>query len=354
MVVWFDACLFSAVKAGAANHRIKKTTDTRGEDVVLYSEVASQIFVPFHERRRPIEFQGIFQQSSEVIVEIGFGQGEFLIQQVLDQPQCHYIGIEMDWGRIRKTFQRIACLGEDERRLMCERLKIFHIDAWIFFERMCCPQTLEELVCLFPCPWPKDRHEHHRLFSNEFLCLLNSRLKDGKTLTVVTDHWPYAEWIQEQHQQQETGFDLRTEKANSRFETKFERKWRAAGQEVFCRMEFKKIRHLEMPLREDRPLKAYYHQEFVPEHFVLTDENAPYAVIFKDFLYDDKEKKGMVQALVSERHLTQHVFIGIVKTEKGWCVLKLGGQQVIPSEGVARAIEVVSQAVEASSRRPPL
>jgi len=316
---------------------------------VGYTEVASQIFVPFHKHQRPIAFGGIFPRPAKVTVEIGFGHGEFLVRQVLEQPQSNFIGIEMDWGRFRKTCQRIGRLGKEERRLVEEHLKTFHVDAWIFFERICPAQSLEEVVCLFPCPWPKDRHVHHRLFSNEFLRLVNSRLKEGKTLTVVTDHWPYADWIQEQSKERDTGFDLVTGKTGAKFETKFERKWLAAGQDVFCRMEFRKARHTDVPLKEDNPLKAYFHRAFDPDHFELTDESAESAVVFKDFLYDPRQEKGLVQAVVSEAHLIQHVFIGIVKADKGWCVLKMGGQQVLPSEGVARAIELVSQAVERSS-----
>jgi tRNA (guanine-N7-)-methyltransferase len=318
--------------------------------VVFDNEVASQIFVPFHEYRRPMQVERLFQGSSELVVEVGSGQGEFLVQQALERPQCRYIGIEMDWGRVRKICQRVARLEERERKNAVDRIRIFHVDAWIFFERMCAPRTLDELVCLFPCPWPKDRHEHHRLFSNEFLRVLNSRLKEGKALTVVTDHLPYAQWIEEQARAADTGFDLKLEETGSRFDTKFERKWRAAGQDVFYRMEFTKARNVDMPLKEDISLKAYYHQKFEPERFVLTDESAGQAVIFKDFLYDPRQKKGVVQVVVSEPHLTQHVFIGIVSTEKGWCVLKMGGQQVVPSDGVARAIELVSRAVEQSGR----
>ncbi|NOQ69909.1 MAG: hypothetical protein GQ573_07370, partial [Gammaproteobacteria bacterium] len=40
-------------------------------------------------------FDKLFNNNNEVIIEIGFGNGESLLQQAINQPQYNFIGIEV-------------------------------------------------------------------------------------------------------------------------------------------------------------------------------------------------------------------------------------------------------------------
>ncbi len=114
---------------------------------------------------------------------------------------------------------------------------------------------------------------------------------------------------------------------------------------------FQKKEHVDVPVKEDVALKAYYHEHFVPENFHLEKEvSNGIAVVPKEWIYDQAEQKGMARLVISEEHLTQHFWVVIIKTQKGWCVLRSEGQQVLPTSGTARAIEIVSEAVHRTNR----
>lgn len=314
-----------------------------------YRRVASEIFLSHYDQKRPLDWIDIFGKGRPLMVEIGFGQGEHLVRCVDRHHDRHYIGIELDWGRIRKCFKKIRGKSSEKEKDFCDRLRILQVDAWAAFERLFEPKTVDQIECLFPCPWPKDRHEHHRLFCHDFLRLLNSRLKANGSIHVVTDHWPYAGWILEEVKG--AGFTVQQKTIPAQYETKFERKWRAEGQQEFCELIFQKNKHVNVAVKEDAELKAYYCEDFHPEKFLFEEYIADdAAIVAKDWIYDEAQQKGMLRVVISEEHLTQHVWIGIVKTPKGWCVLKAQGQHVLPTPGLAKAIELAAEAVKQTSR----
>ena len=93
------------------------------------------------------------------------------------------------------------------------------------------PKTIARVHCLYPPPWPKKSDAKHRLFTADFLKLVNSRLVDGGVLKIVTDHHPYIDWIQENIQ--DTGFSVEFKNIQANYGTKFEKKWVEGGQSEF-------------------------------------------------------------------------------------------------------------------------
>ena len=53
--------------------------------------------------------------------------------------------------------------------------------------------SLDEVVILFPDPWPKKRHHKRRLVQSAFIELVTERLAPGGLLRMATDWQPYAE-----------------------------------------------------------------------------------------------------------------------------------------------------------------
>lgn len=313
-----------------------------------YWDVAREVFIPYYDVARPLDWQNIFPDHRPLQLEIGFGHGEYVLSCLAQDQGKNYIGIELDWGRIQKCVKRAARFPSDIQAIFKQQLRILHADAWVSLERFFRQKTIAHAVCLFPCPWPKDRHEHHRLFSQDFLRLLNSRLDDGGSLECVTDAQPYADWIMAQTN--DTGFRVTRQTVAAQFGTKFERKWSAAGQKEFYQLILEKEHHLDIMVKEDAEVKAFYHRDFFPDVFEVKEECANgIAVVPKEWMFDPIQQKGFVRLIVSEQHLTQPLWIVIIKTHKGWCVARAEGQNVLPTPGTARAIELVSHAVAATS-----
>ena len=189
--------------------------------------------VPLTAHSTSIAWEEIFGRSAPLYVEIGFGCGEVLIREAQKNQAVHYIGIEQHWERIYKTLRRMTRLetGEGAESVLFDNIRILKADARVVLERFFMPYSIEHVYSIFPCPWPKKGHVKHRLFSRSFLRLLNSRLKRRGTVQIVTDHEPYLEWILGQLNR--TGLASETKVISPRFQTKFERKWQAEGQEKF-------------------------------------------------------------------------------------------------------------------------
>lgn len=298
-------------------------------------------FIHWQETERPINWDKRFGRKAPVEVEIGFGNGAFLVKHAQNNPDRNFIGIEVGWGSVRRALRKI-----NQMELMNVRLLL--ADVRIVFEYLTAPQSLHRVYSLFPMPWPKERHERYRVFSHSFLKLLNSRLVHGGEAHVVTDFQPYAQWIREQL----PGTGLAVEEQSTRpvFDTKYERKWCEEGQKTFFDVRLIKEQSLDFPLRKEEPVKTYCVDHFDPERFAPEEERVDIVVKFKDYLYDPLRQKAMTRALVVEETITQTIWIEIGRGERGWHIHPASGSGALPTVGVQRAVDLAYEAVMASTQ----
>jgi len=289
---------------------------------------------------RPVDWKEVFNRDVPLDVEIGFGIGEFLARRTTDFPERNIVGIEQIWERTYKALKKIKDLSP------YRFIKILHIDAWVAFERLFDLKTIDKIFCLYPCPWPKKGHIKHRLFSHDFLKLLNSRLKNGGEITLVTDFYPFFEWVL--NESLETGFTVKTKKISPQYDTKFERKWIGGGQEQFFEIYFKKVEHQNVNSKRDEDLRVYKIKNFDSKTFQFSDYKEDIAVIFKDMLFDDEQERAMIHLIVSEEHLVQHFWVSVKKEKDHWIIAKAEGQNFFPTTGVAKAIELVFESAQHS------
>jgi tRNA (guanine-N7-)-methyltransferase len=280
----------------------------------------------------PVDWANVFGNRNPLEVEIGFGTGEYIIAVAARDAECNFVGFEQDAKRTIKTLKKIHKAGLTNVRLL-------KLDAVQGLEHLFKPASLRKVHCLFPCPWPKKRHTKHRLFQEDVLRLIHSRLKPGGELLIVTDHKPYADWISENSLPEDFRFERRT--VQPRFDTKFERKWREAGQEEFYELVLTRTDGQPVDHKGVEPVKVYFLKELVPERMAFEDQSGLFMIQFSDFLFDAVRKKAMVHVIVTEDRRSQHAWIMIKHTSKGWCVSLAEGSAVLPTEGVQKAVELV-------------
>lgn len=293
-------------------------------------------FIRWRTTERPVPWTDVFGRSAPLEVEIGFGNGEFLIRHAQEHPERDFVGIDLEWASVQRGLRRIA-------QVEATNIRVLQADAQVVFERIFAPQTLHRVYSLFPCPWPKERHTKYRLFSRTFLRLINSRLIETGEAQIVTDSAPYAQWVETQAPG--TGFTLGSEPTPLRFRTKYERKWRAQGQESFYNLRLTKHQHLPIPLREDVPVQTHRIDHFDPEHFCPDNVRGAITVEFKDFLYDPKKQRGMVWVFTVEAGLTQDFWIQIIRKRDCWHIRPAPGCAVVPTVSVQRALDLVRDVV---------
>jgi tRNA (guanine-N7-)-methyltransferase len=191
-------------------------------------------------------------------------------------------------------------------------------------------------------PWPKRHHERNRLFSHNFLNLLNNRLMDKRAVHIVTDCEPYFNWVLEQLPG--TGFTVETKISCPQFNTKYERKWQEKGQNKFFEINLVKLEHREISEKKEAALRTYSLNHFDPEKFSPKDERGEIVVKFQDFLFDHNRQRGMVRVIVVEDLFTQDFWIAIESREESWHIKVAPGCEVASTVGVQRALDLVYEA----------
>ncbi len=290
-----------------------------------------------------LNWQEEFGRKAPLNVEIGFGMGEFLVRTALKNPSNDFVGIETDWERIHKTLKRIKRESTEQKKEL-KNVRILKIDARIAFLFLFSSQAIDNIFCLFPCPWPKKEHIKYRLFTNDFLSLMNNRLVSKGQIQIVTDSFPFYEWIL--GEVKNSGFSVKTEKISPKFDTKYERKWQAGGQNEFYEIVLIKEKHIKVEEQKRVNLKAYKINNFNPDNFQFEDKTDAVSVILKDFVFDYKKERGTFLFVVAEDKLTQYFRVLIDKRKDGWQICRADGQNLFPTPGIEMALQLTFEAVE--------
>lgn len=135
-------------------------------------------------------FAGDVAEPLPLVVEIGFGRGEFLMALAAEHPERAFLGVEYSGKRVLKMARRVARSGLANLRLIQAR-------GEDVVEELLEPGSVETFWINFPDPWPKKRHHRRRLIQPERVHALALRLVPGGRLQVATDDVAYAEWIAE-------------------------------------------------------------------------------------------------------------------------------------------------------------
>lgn len=126
-------------------------------------------------------------QTRRLAVELGFGYGEHLLAQAQAHPDIAYIGAELYENGIA---QAVAALATTP----LPNLRLWPADARELI-KLLPHDTVEQVYILYPDPWPKRRQQKRRLINQPFLDQLAQRLRRGGTLTFVSDHAAYVNWV---------------------------------------------------------------------------------------------------------------------------------------------------------------
>ena len=132
----------------------------------------------------PIDLAELFSKERPLEVELGSGDGSFLAKYAGRHPEKNFIGVERLLGRLRK-------LDRKGRRAGLTNLRGLRIESSYFLEYLLPPRSAVALHIYFPDPWPKRRHQRHRLINERFPELARGALRPGGMVFLRTDDGPY-------------------------------------------------------------------------------------------------------------------------------------------------------------------
>lgn len=139
---------------------------------------------------QPVDFSTVFPKPADLVVEIGFGNGEQLLFGALHEPERNFIGIEVHSPGVGRALNAVAEAG-------LGNIRIYRHDAVEVLRDDIADGSLSEVRIYFPDPWHKKRHHKRRLIQADFIALLCLKLKPGGLLHLASDWQEYVEHMWE-------------------------------------------------------------------------------------------------------------------------------------------------------------
>ncbi len=169
----------------------------------------------------------ILRDGRPLEVDLGCGDGSFLMDMAAEHPERDFLGVERLLGRVRKV-----CRKATRRRL--ENARVLRLESRYVVEWLLPEETVSRLHLLCPDPWPKVRHHRRRLAQVEFLAAVKRVLVPGGEFLFMTDHEEYFHWVEEKVAEF-AGFELLEWAEDSFFypKTDFQQQWESEGKSMW-------------------------------------------------------------------------------------------------------------------------
>jgi tRNA (guanine-N7-)-methyltransferase len=137
---------------------------------------------------RPIDWLELFGRSAPVVIDIGCGNGRYLLSSAVARPECDHLGVDtlpvvVRYARRRGNQRGLTNLKYavgGGRELLADHVK---------------PGTVAEIHCYHPQPYYDPRQVHRRLIAPEFLALVHRTLVPGGLFVIQTDNPGYWRYI---------------------------------------------------------------------------------------------------------------------------------------------------------------
>jgi len=276
----------------------------------------------------PAPWEEIFGREAPLLIEIGFGGGQFLVHLARKRPECNILGVEISAPSLRQGEKQI-------RRSGLNFIRLVQGDARLALQALCKPGTVGGIYVNFPDPWPKASHASRRLITDHFLCLVATRLSAGGELEIATDHEEYASAIADCLERSPflasaigTPF---TKEDDGRLRTKYE----MSALEESRRCRYFKWRRNQIPA----PNAFHLPTEFPMPHVILRTTLAPQDIAsrFKAFQVTDggarvrfigcclsgNKNLLLIDTYVNEEPLDQRIGLAVRRRRSGDLLLKL-------------------------------
>lgn len=138
----------------------------------------------FPEQFPKLTCSALFSQTGLISLDIGCGTGEFTNAVALQHPEEWFVGVEISRRSIYHAVNQAA------RRNIPNVLYIK--TDFKLIDPLLEPNSLGTVYLNFPDPnYGGKNRQKHRIFSNEFLSLMDGALSPSGTIQVVTDQKPF-------------------------------------------------------------------------------------------------------------------------------------------------------------------
>ena len=170
----------------------------------------------------PLRLAELFPHAQPLEVELGCGDASFLVEYARQHPKTNFIGVERLLGRLQK-------LDRKGRRAGLANTRGVRIESAYFLQYLLPTNSTTALHIYFPDPWPKKKHQRHRLINEQFPTLARTVLAPGGHVYLRTDDADYFTQMNEVFAAAKEFAKVETPASLTEMTTDFERDFNAQG-----------------------------------------------------------------------------------------------------------------------------
>jgi tRNA (guanine-N7-)-methyltransferase len=183
-----------------------------------------------NETGQRLDLAQLFGRDARRVLDIGFGDGEALVTNALNNPSVDYFGIEVHEPGVGHLLLLLEKTGATNVRVVAR-------DAADVLPELIGDATFDCVDLFFPDPWPKKRHHKRRLVQPPFVAEIRRVLPPRGWPPVAPDWADYARHTVEvlgaaPEFESIAANELGDEALTQRPPTKFERRGRRLGHDV--------------------------------------------------------------------------------------------------------------------------
>ena len=148
---------------------------------ILDPTAASKFFVSENNiKEKILEFGNIFKRIN---LEIGFGNGDNLINLALNNPDVGFIGCDLFWSGNVIVSKKISL--KSLKNILISNLEFSNCFKYLKSVKY------ENIFILFPDPWPKRKHSKRRLINNQFYKMIKTISQSKTKVFLKSDNADY-------------------------------------------------------------------------------------------------------------------------------------------------------------------
>jgi tRNA (guanine-N7-)-methyltransferase len=138
--------------------------------------------------RGPLDWHGLFGRNAPIVIDIGCGNGRFLLGSGVWRPDHDHLGVD-----VLPLVLRYATRRANQRGL--GNLRFAAIDGLRLACDYLAPASVAEMHCYHPQPYYDPAQVHRRLVTPQFVALVHKTLSPGGKFFIQTDNPGYWRYI---------------------------------------------------------------------------------------------------------------------------------------------------------------
>ncbi|MCX7653763.1 MAG: tRNA (guanosine(46)-N7)-methyltransferase TrmB [Fervidobacterium sp.] len=291
----------------------------------------------------PIDWSMIFGNINPIIIEIGFGNGEYLLSYAQRYPDKNFVGFEVSITSMKKAQNKLKNI---------DNVRLVITDARFGLREFFNAKSVEKVVMNFPVPWDKRAHERRRVIIPEFFDTLANVLVDDGLFELTTD----VEWYAKQT------IEIATEKGlfevaefienpNREIKTRYEQKWIKYGRNIYL-LKLKKIKHVEVSrliggIHEMPHAKCKIKVEKLNELPGKVFKEKESVVVVKGVYKSTTNEAYLIKVISSDKDFQQHYYLVAYPEESDWIIKLDSSSNPYRTPAVKWSVRAISEFLEA-------